>query len=403
MALVTRPEFELVACCARTHLEPTVAGRVRSLLEAGVDWDVVVQLARQHGISSLLFHHLNSHFAAYLPAAVHNLLRDEFRDNARLNLYLTGELLRLLDRLEASGIPAVPYKGPVLAATAYGNLSLRLFGDLDLLVREQDVAKLKQLLLTWGFQQTWPHTLLTADQEALHLRYHCVYQFTRDEGNVVVEAHWNLTPSYFSFAFDFDQHWSRLKSVNVAGKSIRSFAPEDLLLILSVHGAKHGWERLIWVCDIAQIVRTGRDLDWSRALRLAGRLGAKRMLLLSLFLAHELLAVDLPRDIMAAIDEDGAIVHLAAEACMCMNRAPNTSGTALEDSLFDPFHMKVRERWSDRLRYFVRALTFPTSKDWSLIALPRILSPAYHVLRPIRLGWKYGVSPITSASARAAD
>ena len=55
------------------------------------------------------------------------------------NLYLTQEMLKLLSAFRKKGIPAIPYKGPVLAQAVYGNVGLRQFGDLDITVPEDCV------------------------------------------------------------------------------------------------------------------------------------------------------------------------------------------------------------------------------------------------------------------------
>jgi Uncharacterised nucleotidyltransferase len=78
-------------------------------------------------------------------------LRHHFQVNALRNVFLAGTLLKLLRLLEAHGIAALPYKGPVLAALAYGNVAFRQFGDLDLLVRPQDADRAKALLWAQGY------------------------------------------------------------------------------------------------------------------------------------------------------------------------------------------------------------------------------------------------------------
>ena len=77
-------------------------------------------------------------------------LRDDFNDNSRRNLFLTRELLNLLTLFETHQIPAIPFKGPVLAASVYGNLALRQFSDLDLIIHKQHVAKARELLVSAG-------------------------------------------------------------------------------------------------------------------------------------------------------------------------------------------------------------------------------------------------------------
>ena len=80
------------------------------------------------------------------PAAVFEQLRTRYQLNARKNLKFTAELFRILDCLEANSIPAIPLKGPVLAETVFGDLALRDFSDLDVLVHAHDVLRAKGAL-----------------------------------------------------------------------------------------------------------------------------------------------------------------------------------------------------------------------------------------------------------------
>ena len=66
----------------------------------------------------LLYPQLNTLRPGVVPEAVLRQLRDDFHQNAIRNLFLTGELVRLLDVLNSNGIIAVPYKGPTLAVLA---------------------------------------------------------------------------------------------------------------------------------------------------------------------------------------------------------------------------------------------------------------------------------------------
>jgi len=79
-------------------------------------------------------------------------LRGDFRSNVQRNLLLTAELLRLLDLFAVHGIAAAPFKGPVLAASAYEDLSLRQFSDLDVLVNRRDILKAEGLLASQGYE-----------------------------------------------------------------------------------------------------------------------------------------------------------------------------------------------------------------------------------------------------------
>ena len=134
-----RPGVELLLSCARTRLDNQGVERIEALVREELDWAYLVELAGKHGVMPLLYWNLHT----VCPQAVHkdilDLLKRSFHENARRNLFLSGELLELLKLLEGEGIPAIPFKGPVLADFVYGNLALRSIWDLDLLVHKHDV------------------------------------------------------------------------------------------------------------------------------------------------------------------------------------------------------------------------------------------------------------------------
>ena len=197
---ITRPEHELLLCCARARLNAETIARIRALLQIDVDWAYLLQTAQSHGMMPLLYWHLNSTCPESIPKDALDQLRDHFHATAQRNLFLTGELLMLLKLFEAHGIQAVPYKGPALGAAAYGNLSLRQFRDLDILVRKRDVLSAKDLLIAHGYR---PSVHVTQAQEAAYLRSQYEYEFLREDGKVVAVS-WSAQLAgdkrvYFSF------------------------------------------------------------------------------------------------------------------------------------------------------------------------------------------------------------
>src|SRR5215210_4865854 len=147
----SRSEDELLLCCARTSRSPEIAARIRALVQEGIDWEYLILTAHLHGVAPLLYWHLHVARSDAVPESVLNHLRDHFHANSLRNLSLTGELLRILRAFRAHGVDAVPYKGPALAASAYSNLALREFIDLDIMVRRQDVQKAKESLAFLGY------------------------------------------------------------------------------------------------------------------------------------------------------------------------------------------------------------------------------------------------------------
>src|SRR5262249_7263798 len=161
-------------------------------------------------------------------------------------------------RFAANGVPAIPYKGPTLAVAAYGRVGLREFSDLDILVKKADVLRAKELLVADGFTAGPP---LTDAQERALVESQHAYCLTRPDRSVLVELHWEVSPRHVSLPFQPERLWQRLDPVMLAGRPVMALAPEVLLPTLCEHGAKHLWERLAWICDIAELVRAVPELD----------------------------------------------------------------------------------------------------------------------------------------------
>lgn len=386
VAAGTRPEHELLICCARTRLDAEAIARIGVLLQKGIDWVYLLRTAKSHGMMPLLYWHLNATCPKGIPKANLDQLRDHFHANAQRNLFLTGELVRLLKLLEAHGIPTVPYKGPALAAAAYGNLALRQFHDLDLFVHRRDIFRAKELLISQDYR---PAVHLTQAQEAALLRSHHEYEFRRADGRVAVDLHWGFAPPHFSFPLDPERLWERLEPVALAGTTVRTFAPEDLLLILCVHGLKHCWERLDWISSVAALIGAHEKIDWAQLMEQAGTLGSKRMLLLGLVLAGDLSGAALPAEVLRTAQADRttrALKELAQEWLFLeTNERPGIFGRSF-------FQLKAMERLRDRVRFCLRLTMTTTVRDWTAAQLPPLLSFLYYPIRAIRLTRKHGPS-----------
>ncbi len=374
-----RPEHEILLCCARTHLTSEQAARLCTSLREDLDWDYLLKAAGWHGLISILYWHLNANCPDAVPAEILHRLREHFYHNAQHNLFLTGELIKILKLFESNGIPAVPYRGPSIALSAYGNLALRSFVDIDILVHKEDALRVKDLLLSLGYR---PEHQLTGQQEAFVLQYCNVYPFFRDDNGGIhppmVEIHWNLVENYNIFPFDYEGLWKRLESTPLFGITISAFSQEDVLWVLCMHGAKHAWRELKWICDIAELIRAHNGLNWKWLLQQARTFGGERQLFLGLWLAYDLLDAPLPNDVLYLVRDNYSVRALADQ----MNkRLFITKRLQLVDMIL--FHLRVTDRVYDRIRYCLRIATLPHIKDFNLLPLPTSLFFLYEVLKPI--------------------
>jgi Uncharacterised nucleotidyltransferase len=271
---------------------------------------------------------------------------------------------------------AIPWKGPVLAAAAYGNVALQQFGDLDILVREQDSMRAKDLLLASGYRPLYPQP---AEQEAAYYGLRKVYELVREDGRVVVELHWAITSRTFPFPLDPASLWVEAETVFLKGTPVRNLGPEDLLLVLSAHGAKHHWGKLMWICDIAEVVRSYADkVDWSRLMTRARSIGATRMLALALFLARDLHGAAVPEDVWRRVKAEPKVAWLAGQV-----RSRFFSGGSLMAVERPAFYIQLRERAQDRMRcraYLGYRMMAPQAQAWAL----RLAHSGRSVLRYLR-------------------
>jgi hypothetical protein len=375
------PEAALLLDCARARFDPAVRVRVRERIHGALDWPRLLLLAERHGVTPLLFLELEYATGAgrdrdeYPPPALATLRARASRNTAR-QLLLVAELRDVLGAFESHGIQAVPFKGPALAAAVYGNVALREARDLDLLVRRADVPAAERVLLERGYRR---EDRLTRAAEGVQLAHGCDLELRRPDG-LMVELHWAVLHRYFSFPIE-TTCWERLTRASLLGREVPSLAPEDLLLVLCGHGAKHCWERLVWVCDVAALLGRYRDLDWDEVWRQAERLRARRMLGLGLFLAGEWLGAGLPEDASRRVRSDRAIPGLAA----CAARSMAAGEQPFHPTWKSLFHLRARDRLADRVRYLARRALQLNANDWTSVSFPDALHFLYYPLRLIRV------------------
>jgi hypothetical protein len=246
-------------------------------------------------------------------------------------------------------------------------------------VRQHDLSRVKELLIAVGYE---PERLLTGAQEEAFARFEYNQPFMSTDGQCLIELHWALAPPYFCFSLTPQDLWPRLDQIELAGTQVLIPAAEDLLLMLCAHGTKHLWERLEWVCCVAELIHARPELDWEQIINSAVMLGSKRILFLGLLLAHELLETDLPEDVLSKVQATPCIKALAGQVCERLFQRPLAEPGFFGITLF---HLRTRERLRDKAQYCLRRLFTPTHLDLTFSSLPPSLSSLYYLLRPIRL------------------
>jgi hypothetical protein len=383
------PEFQLLLCCARSRPD---AGSVRDLVSKGIDWQLLLNLASQHFVRPILLQSLKCVCWDSVPKEIKLELMMFNRANAQKNLLFTRELLQLIDLFNKNAIPIAAFKGPILSRIVYGDISLREFSDLDVIVAKDNLSKAQDILLARGYQADFTDR----DFRAAFQSYQGQYAFRHGNTGIAVDLHWRLSGA--AVPLTLAAIWPRLEQVTIAGRTVFTLSQDDLALFLAEHGTKEGWRSLIWVCDFAEVVRKYKDIDWGAVLDRAQRRNSSRSLLLAIALASTLLDAPAPVALIARAHKNSAVRKLAEKAQLGMLRSAQEPETA--EFLR---RLTTSDRLTNRLWTVAALLATRTVSDYQAMPLPKILWGTYYLTRPFRLAIKLIVMMLRSKkSARNA-
>jgi hypothetical protein len=344
---------------------------------AALDASVVLETVRRNAIGPLV--HASLPPTATLPAGLREELAAIAGRTRLENLARTRELLRIVDVLESAGIPALPYKGPVLAQLAYGDVGLRRFGDLDVLVARRDVPAAIRAMGELGYRSLQP---ISERKLRALIRSGHDWALVDEHGNAV-EVQWSVASRAHAVPRGVEALIARARTVSIGGREVRSLDPTDQVLVLALHGGIHLWVRLSWVCDMAQGLAV-EGVDPDRALRLARSVRARRALLLGVALVDRILG---SRPIASLADraaDDPAVQALVdtLEPALLAAGGPDIGRAS------DRVRTRVRmaDRSFDGWIGAARAIVTPTPVDWEAVPLPDALLPLYYPVRLARVG-----------------
>jgi len=382
-------EHRLLLICARKVLTPPQLEQAGAAIAAGLDWDLLARHALHHGLSPLLYSHLQRNFP--LAVSARPELRLKLLETSVRNLCLSAALLKILDALQTAGIRALAYKGPALAMSLYGDIKLRDMSDLDVLIDRASFPAAREVLAQLGYQSASGYS---RKQQKARLRSDCECEFSSFDGNVLVDLHWQITAPHLGHRFRFEDLWDRRRTIALGQKSIPTFSAEDTALLLAVHGGKHLWERLSWLADFAETLRQtphrhnmdDREFDW-RELKLRAReTRAERMLLLALALAQAVLRLQIPPELSAAISNDAVVQAVAADIAKKLFQDQH-EGEIKDKAALHP----APERWLtliqladsrwDGIRSAALFTLASGPREWQTIRLPDSLFAFYPLLR----------------------
>ena len=380
------PEMALLLMIARVELSSGEKNVLADLLAAQLDWDFLLVMAAHHGLEPLLFHHLHAFAPEIVPRRSVQTLREISKVIAGRNLLLASSLKEISAHLRKRGIEHIAYKGPLLAEVYYGNCTLRVFNDLDFLVKPSSAEAARDALDEMGFRDKYG---LSAAQQASSFRFGFEHPFTA-AGGVDLDLHWRLVQKFKARSLDMEGIWKRVTMVPFWGGEVPAFCPEDLLVALCLHAGHHGWQQLSQMCDLAQLFHVQPRLDWEIVRRHLGDSNTRRIVYVSLRLLREHWDAQIPEDQVSMISADPHVARLADR--IQMEIWPSPSPALTTSSLRWMLDRSSGEDLADRLRLLAGSFLCPAVEDFEIFRLPLILSPLYPLLRVSRLACKYAWS-----------
>ena len=339
--------------CAAPHVD---IGRLAGLLGNLLNWPDLLRRAEDHCLVPILADRVRKLDDAFLPAQVRATLRDAQRAHAVRALQLTAELFHVLGRLTDVGIETLATKGPALSVRCYGDPGLRQYSDLDLVIHESDIRRVTQAMLDLGYAPRVPLTAIDAKKIPGE------YAFQKPDTQLLVEFHTERTFRYHPRPLRIEKVFERRASVTIDGREVPTLSPEDELVLICVHGAKHFWERLMWIADVAALISSPQPLDWDATMTAAREVGGERILRLGLCLAADVLGAKLPPQVAARVQRDRAVSALTRKIQKrLVSREPRSIGILQRAA----FRVRMRGGLIAGGAYLLRLTLSPTEEDWT--------------------------------------
>ncbi len=373
------PEMQLLLVCSQQDRTEGQRKELQTLLARPIDWGSFFHLAMKNKVYPIVYKNLHNLEGLRADETVLTAFEEKYRQNLLHSMQLAAELSKVMDAFEKNGVRAISLKGPALGLRVYGDLSLRTSKDLDILVDAADLEKAENLLLNGGYIKE-NKVALSPKQKQVLLK--ATNHFSYRNGNgVIIELHWQL----FSYVFHipFDERWENGTEVILSGKPIHVLGKEEGFLNLVVHGSKHAWKRLRWLCDINELLRKN-DLDWAYIQKRANQLKISHMLGQALLLCNQLFQTEIRKDILEkerVYKTARKFAVLAVPFILATEESPETAGHSLYR-----YYKKYMLVWNGgicRGLQYIKMHFYPVASDFEKVQFKDKYFFMYYLVRPL--------------------
>ena len=282
--------FQLVRQSVYDNLQAgqTLGAAVIQVPGVRFNWDFFVERAIDGGTAPMAYVALSDGDASP-PDGVMEQLRTLYRLSAAENMQYLACTRRLLLACEEEALHPIVLRGTLFAEWLYSDMALRPFGDIDLLVRPEQLYALETLLETQGYERIPGH-----DQ-----------QWTNHVA--VIDVHTDLVGGDRIAArrravrIDMEAIWKASTPTAVAGAPARRLCWADQLLTCALHAIKHSCDRLLWFADMAALIRMPQRVSLEALTVRARQFGLEKPLYYMLDFLRETIGTPVPEAMMASL------------------------------------------------------------------------------------------------------
>ncbi len=377
----------LIACCQTDPSKDDIKFIHNYLNDPHLDINTLIALANQHGILPLIYKSLKKLLQSNsILDTNHSTLLADFKTAytqiAQRNILMSAELIRIMKLLERNNIKALAFKGPTLSQIAYGDITLRQFGDLDILIKKENLNEIDLILKKSNYQRVLQ---LTKKEEALWIKYAHDIGFYHPNKNIMLELHWKMMLEQHPIQLNNINFFDKIQQIELNRNLIATFSTENLLIYLCIHGSKHLYERLEWVIDIDRLIRNNK-VDWNIMNSLTNDRNYSKMLYLGLEISYSLFMTPLPQNIIKKYLKNNEILEISRQIKNSWNNPVHSTFSFKFNQTIMLYKLLISLQ--DKLK-FLHLLFRPSFNEFSFINLPKTFHFLYYFIRPFLQIKKY--------------
>lgn len=360
-----RNEDLLLHYCARTNIDLLCQLKIKNILSPHLDWAYFLESAQKELLCPLLYKAFLKIEGAkgIVPSDIWQRLKDTYYFTLSGNILHLGQLEEIIAHFQKENIKTIIFKGIMLAQMVYADMGLRSSGDIDILVRRDDLFKVDKVLR--GLNYYTASGVRSPGEVHFNNYRNSFFYLHQDEKKIPVHIYWhiiNLLPynKNISSGIDMDKIWAEAEPIKLGDASLCTFSKYYQIIYLSMHAFSHSFYPLTLLSDINEFLRAEAEgLDWDKLVEEAYKSGLYKQVYYTLYLSKQILEAALPEDTLAKLKPKKISLFERRFIQSVLEGRPAVA----EDWLV---YLGMNETLIDRLSFLFLAL-FPSRAELALI------------------------------------